>query len=84
MGGTSHEPPAGRILMDRVWWGKHVVGSWKNRPAALCGCGCFSGVFRPCMLRQWLLVVGVGVWVLLCKWIVDASIWGNTIVFLLL
>lgn len=18
--------------MDRVWWGKHVVGSWKNRP----------------------------------------------------
>ena len=37
------------------------------------------------MLRQWLLVVGVGVWVLLCKWIVDASIWGNTfIVFLLL
>ena len=41
-------------------------------------------VFRPCMLRQWLLVVGVGVWVLLCKWIVDASIWGNTIVFLLL
>ena len=50
----------------------------------LCGCGCFSGVFRPCMLRQWLLVVGVGVWVLLCKWIVDASIWGNTIVFLLL
>lgn len=31
------------------------------------------------MLRQWLLVVGVGVWVLLCKWIVDASIWGNAL-----
>ena len=33
------------------------------------------------MLRQWLLVVGVGVWVLLCKWIVDASIWGSTVVW---
>lgn len=26
-----------------------------------------------------MLVVGVGVWVLLCKWIVDASIWGNAL-----
>ena len=68
-----------------VWWGKHVVGSWKNRPMTFMVVVVFLDCSGPACCASGLLVVGVGVWVLLCKWIVDASIWGNTfIVFLLL